>query len=107
MTNDRKRIQTSALYGSDIESLCGGNARLASRELGWNRKTLSKALAELRGGFCYIDNYAKRGRKKPEVHLPNLKRDIKEIVDSESQTDPTFRTQGSIRASVHQRFAAN
>ena len=75
------------------EDLCAGNARLACREFGWDRKTLSKGLSELRNGFCYIDHYGKRGRKKAEEHLPNLKRDIKEIVDSQSQTDPTFRTQ--------------
>ena len=75
------------------EDVCAGNARLACREFGWDRKTLSKGLSELRNGFCYIDHYGKRGRKKAEEHLPNLKRDIKEIVDSQSQTDPTFRTQ--------------
>lgn len=74
------------------EDLCGGNARLACREFGWDRKTLSKGVEELRNGFCYIDHYRKRGRKKAEEHLPNLKKDIKEIVDSQSQTDPTFRT---------------
>lgn len=42
-----------------VENLCGGNMRLAARELGWDRKTVSKALAELRGGFCYVDQYAK------------------------------------------------
>jgi len=74
------------------ESVYGGNARLAAREMDWDRQTLSKALAELRGGFCSIDQYAKRGRKKAEVHLPRLRQDIQEIVDSQSQTDPTFRT---------------
>lgn len=77
-----------------VESLCGGNTRRAASELGWDRKTLSKALGELRGGFCYLEHYAKRGRKKAEEHLPNLKQDIQEIVESQSQTDPTFRTQG-------------
>lgn len=74
------------------EDLCGGNVRLTCREFGWDRKTLSKGLDELRNGFCCIDHYWKRGRKKAEKHLPNLKTDIKEIVDSQSQTDATFRT---------------
>jgi hypothetical protein len=52
-----------------------------------------KALAELNGEFCYIDHYHLRGRKKAEEHLPNLLVDIRAIVDSQSQTDPTFRTQ--------------
>jgi hypothetical protein len=76
-----------------VTSLCGGNARRAARELGWDRQTLSKALSELRDEFCYIDHYGRRGRKNAEVHLPRLKQDIQEIVDSQSQTDPTFRTQ--------------
>lgn len=76
-----------------VESVFDGKQTHAERELGWNRKTLRKALSELRNGFCYIDNYHKRGRKRIEVHLPNLEQDIREIVDSQSQTDPTFRTQ--------------
>ena len=76
-----------------VENIYEGNARRAARELGWDRKTMGKALDELRGDFCYIDHYRQRGRKKAEVHWPNLQQDIKEIVDSQSQTDPTFRTQ--------------
>jgi hypothetical protein len=53
---------------------------------------VSKALAEWTGGFCYIDRYSERGRKKTEEHLPTLLEDIKAIADSFSQTDPTFRT---------------
>lgn len=76
-----------------VESVLDGKPTQAERELGWNRKTLRKALSELRDGFCYIDNYSKRGRKKAEEHLPNLKKDIKAIVDSQSQTDSTFQTE--------------
>ncbi len=38
------------------------------------------------------DNFAARGRKAAEEHLPNLLEDIKAIADGESQTDPTFKT---------------
>ena len=38
------------------------------------------------------DNFAARGRKRAEVHLPTLLTDIQAIVDSQSQTDPQFRT---------------
>lgn len=75
-----------------VKSVFAGKPSRAENVLGWNRKTLRKALAEWDGGFCYIDRYHERGRKKAEVHLPNLLSDIKEIVDSQSQTDPTFRT---------------
>jgi len=75
-----------------VETVFGGKPSHAERELGWNRKTLRKALAELKGEFCYIDRYQARGRKKSEAHLPNLLADLRAIVDSQSQTDPTFRT---------------
>jgi hypothetical protein len=38
------------------------------------------------------DNFAARGRKRAEVHLPNLLTDIAAIVDRQSQVDPQFRT---------------
>lgn len=75
-----------------LKSVFAGKPSRAEKILGWNRKTLGKALAEWDGDFCYIDRYYERGRKKAEVHLPNLLSDIREIVDSQSQTDPTFRT---------------
>lgn len=75
-----------------VETVFGGKPSPAERELGWNRTTLRKALAELHGEFCYIDRYHERGRKKSEEHLPELLSDIRLIVDSQSQTDPTFRT---------------
>jgi hypothetical protein len=72
--------------------VCGGSPMKAEKELGWNRVTLSKALRELEGGFCYIDRYYARGRKGAEAHLPRLLDDMREIADRYSQTDPTFRT---------------
>ena len=75
-----------------VKSMFGGNMSRAERALGWNRVTLTKALRELDGGFCYIDRYRARGRKKAEDHLPNLLADLRQIVDGESQTDPTFQT---------------
>ena len=75
-----------------VETMLDGSPMRAEKEPGWNRVTLSKALKELRGGFCYIDRYHLRGRKRAEEHLPNLLGDIREIADRYSQTDPTFRT---------------
>jgi hypothetical protein len=99
-----------------VQSIFDGKPSRAENVLGWNRKTLGKALAEWEGKFCYscpdkfcpldtparhgqnfseylyIDRYYERGRKKAEVHLPNLLSDIQDIVDSQSQTDPTFHT---------------
>ena len=74
------------------ETMLNGSPMRAERELGWNRVTLAKALDELRGGFCFIDQYHLRGRKRAEDHLPPLIDDIQELAERHSQTDPTFRT---------------
>jgi hypothetical protein len=104
LTNSRKTwlIETAkALRGSErrvfmartVRELGSGGQRLAERELGWNRGTIRKGEEELESGIAYKDNFSARGRKAREVHLPNLLNDIREIVDSQSQTDPQFRNQ--------------
>ena len=75
-----------------VETMLDGSPTRAEKELGWNRVTLFKALKELRGGYCIIDRYHLRGRKRAEAHLPNLLEDIQELAERYSQTDPTFRT---------------
>jgi hypothetical protein len=47
---------------------------------------------ELESGFACIGDIGRRRRKRAEEHLPNLLEDIKAIVDSQSQTDPQFRS---------------
>jgi hypothetical protein len=95
-------IETAkTLKGSDrrlfiartVKELGAGGQRRAERELGWNRETIRKGMHELHHGIICLDNFAARGRKRAEDHLPNLLIDITAIVDSQSQTDPQFRTQ--------------
>jgi len=52
-----------------------------------------KVFIELTTGITCVDNYSGRGRKKSEQHLPNLLADIKNLVDSQSQIDPTFKSE--------------
>jgi hypothetical protein len=75
-----------------VKELGPGGQRQAERELGWNRGTLRKGLHELQSGFRCLDAFAARGRKRAEHHLPHLLTDITALVDSQSQTDPQFRT---------------
>src|SRR5919202_3821187 len=75
-----------------VKELGPGGQRQAERELGWNRGTLRKGLHELHSGFRCLDAFAARGRKRAEHHLPHLLADLTAIVDSQSQTDPQFRT---------------
>jgi len=75
-----------------VKELGPGGQRRAERELGWNRATIRTGAHELESGFICLDNFAARGRKRAEDHLPNLLTDIAAIVDSQSQADPQFRT---------------
>ena len=94
-------IETAkALKGSEgrvfmariIKSLGYGGQNLAEKELGWCRNTIRKGMSELESGIAIEDKFSERGRKKAEEKLPNLLEDIRAIVDSQSQTDPTFQT---------------
>jgi hypothetical protein len=75
-----------------VRELGPGGQQQAARQLGWGRMTIRKGLRELDSGVVCMDAFALRGRKRAEDHLPNLLTDIKAIVDSQSQTDPQFRT---------------
>jgi hypothetical protein len=94
------RQAAQALKGSErrrflartVEPLGPGGQRRAERELGWSRVTVRKGQRELTSGFRCVDAFALRGRKRAEVHLPNLLADLEAIVVGQSQADPSFRT---------------
>jgi hypothetical protein len=75
-----------------VKELGVGGQRRAERELGWSRVIIRKGTRELDSGVPIQDNFAARGRKRAEAHLPNLLADIAALVDSQSQTDPQFRS---------------
>src|ERR1041384_4609183 len=75
-----------------VKELGPGGQQMAARELGWGRMTIRNGLRELESGVICVDAFALRGRKRAEDHLPTLLTDIQAIVDSQSQTDPQFRT---------------
>lgn len=75
-----------------VKALGQGGQRQVEEELGWNRGTIRKGLTELAGGFAYLDQFSKRGRKPITVHWPTLGDDLQAIAEAVSQTDPTFQT---------------
>jgi len=75
-----------------VKELGRGGQQRAAHHLGWGRMTIRKGLRELESGLLCIDAFPLRGRKRAEDHLPDLLTDIRAIVDSQSQTDPQFRT---------------
>ncbi len=69
----------------------GGQSK-AERELGWNRGTIRKGIYEITSGITQKDNFCARGRNRAEWHLANLLKDIRAIVDCNSQTDPSLKS---------------
>jgi hypothetical protein len=70
-----------------------GGQRFAERELGWNRRTIRMGAHELRTGVQCVAAFNARGRKPIDARLPNLRADIKDLIDSQSQTDPRFESE--------------
>ena len=83
---------TRRLFMADtVEQLGPGGQTLAERKLGWARTTIRLGHRESKSGIRCVPACNLRGRKPVEFHLPNLLKDINEIVDGFSQTDPQFR----------------
>ncbi|AFZ56767.1 Rhodopirellula transposase family protein [Anabaena cylindrica PCC 7122] len=85
--SDRRQFMAEVVKGLGI-----GGQTLVERELGWNRRTIRKGMQELESGKPFIDGFDRSGRKGAEVKLPNLLKDIKSLVDPQSQTDPSFKS---------------
>lgn len=75
-----------------VKMLGRGGAQRAEEELGWNRGTVRKGRHEMESGITCVDNLSARGRKRAEEHWPKLEQDIREIVEPQSQIDPSFKT---------------
>lgn len=86
--SDRRTFMAKVVNG-----LGKGGQRRAEGELGWDRSTIRKGQHELETGLTCVDAFNLRGRKPAEVHLPHLLEDIHDLVDSQSQIDPSFQTQ--------------
>lgn len=68
----------------------GGDPRLTETVFGWSRHTVAKGIKEFNSGQVIAD--APRASKpKTEDADPQLARDILELVEPDSQTDPKFQ----------------
>jgi len=80
----------------------GGRSNI-SKQLEISRGTLNKGIQEVITGIIKQDKFSERGRKRLEELQPNLIKDIKEIGNNSSQTDPQFKsTRLYTRLSVNQ-----
>ena len=71
---------------------CQGSARKAETIFGWGRVTVQNGLEELRTDTPRQDPYRQRGRGKAEQMLPPLERDMRKLLDAQSQIDPKFQS---------------
>lgn len=55
-----------------VKELRPGGQRRAERERDWDRVTIRKGTRELASGIICLEAFAARGRKRVEVHLPQL-----------------------------------
>lgn len=76
-----------------VRDLFGGVLNRAVRELDWDDRTLRKGENELRSGIECLDGRTGTGCSPAQMRLPNLMRDLRDVVDGQSQTDPRFETQ--------------
>lgn len=67
-------------------------AYLAEKTFGWDRRTVTLGLNELRTGLVCLNNFSVRGNKKTEEKMPQLEIDIVALAEPESQIDPKFQT---------------
>ena len=66
-------------------------AHLAEKVFGWDRKTVTLGLNELRSGFVCIGNFKARGNKKTEEKMPQLENDIISLAEPEAKLILNFK----------------
>ena len=81
------------LMAQVVRDLGRGGQRQAQAELGWSRMTIRKGEHELRTGIECVDGRCATGAKPIDVRLPRLRADIRDIVESQCQTDPRFESE--------------
>lgn len=94
------KIAASHLKGSARRMFLGrlaldygvGGRAIISKYLGISRVTLNKGITEVSTGIAQLDKFEERGRKKLEELNPKLIRELKEIGENSSQTDPQFKS---------------
>ena len=68
----------------------GGDTRLTETVFGWSRHTVARGIKELNSGQI-ISDAPRASKPKTEDANPQLARDILELVEPDSQTDPKFQ----------------
>lgn len=86
-----KGVQKRIFMAEVSKTLCFGSSRLSETEFGWNRKTIEQGLHELRTGLECYGHYDVCGKRRAEDNNPQLEKDIRSLVEPESQADPQLK----------------
>lgn len=73
------------------KTLCYGSPRLTETEFGWSRDAVKLGLNEQRTGLECFGHYEVCGKRRSEVDQPQLEKDIRSLVEPESQADPQMK----------------
>jgi len=69
-----------------------GRVRHAETVFGWSRRSVSLGLKELASGYICTAEIHERGNKKTESKQPQLREDIRGLVELDSQVEPKFQS---------------
>lgn len=75
-----------------VGQLGHGGQVWVQRELGWNRGTIRKGQQEVASGQPIRDAFERRGRKPVEEKMPQLREQIRAIVEPRTQADPSLQS---------------
>ena len=95
------RLAASKLHGAERRAFqadmtlkyCEGSARQAESIFGWGRQNVEVGLAEKRTGIICLGTHAAfSGNKRWEEKHPEAAEALRQLAESHSQQDPTFRS---------------
>ena len=89
LKGSQKRVTLAKLS----KHLGKGGQVLVARTFNVSRNTIHKGVREWESGVAVVDQFHERGRLRAEEKLPELLTDIRSIIDGQSQTDPSFKTE--------------
>ena len=69
-----------------------GKPRVAEKEFGWNRSSVTLGINEVRSGIICVNDLSQRHKQKTEEKNPKLLCAIQKIMEPHSQAEPRLRT---------------
>jgi len=85
-------VEKRSFIGEITRTYLEGNARKAESIFGWNRKSVALGVKEITHGIiCYVDIH-QRGKPRIEITMKDLEKDIKSLIEPDTQVDPQFKS---------------